>query len=90
MYQQGPRLPPKHEARYLTAFEELMLRWKDSDVEFFVPQLAAVLMSKGVPSRNVHVSVHRCPGVAGGRGKTHGTGGFDAIAAEPLRVCLLG
>ncbi|CAM9548682.1 unnamed protein product [Ectocarpus fasciculatus] len=52
----GPRLPPKHEARYLTAFEELMLRWKDSDVEFFVPQLAAVLMSKGVPSRNVHIT----------------------------------
>lgn len=40
----------------MTAFEELMMRWKDSDVEFFVPQLAAVLMSKGVPSRNVHVS----------------------------------
>lgn len=37
-----------------------MLRWKDSDVEFFVPQLAAVLMSKGVPSRNVHVSWHLC------------------------------
>lgn len=37
------------------------MRWKDSDVEFFVPQLAAVLMSKGVPSRNVHVSfvLHR-------------------------------
>ena len=34
------------------------MRWKDSDVEFFVPQLAAVLMSKGVPSRNVHVSTY--------------------------------
>lgn len=56
---QGPRLPPRQESRYLSAFEELMLRWKDSEVEFFVPQLAAVLMSKGVPSRNVHVS----PGV---------------------------
>ena len=33
-----------------------MFRWEDSDVDFFVPQLAAVLMSKGVPSRNVHVS----------------------------------
>lgn len=55
-YLQGPRLPPRHEARYMSAFEELMMRWKDSDVEFFVPQLAAVLMSKGVPSRNVHVS----------------------------------
>lgn len=32
-----------------------MLHWTESDVEFFVPQLAAVLMSKGVPSRNVHV-----------------------------------
>lgn len=39
-----------------------MLRWKDSDVEFFVPQLAAVLMSKGVPSRNVHVSPGRARG----------------------------
>ena len=36
-----------------------MLRWEDSDVDFFVPQLAAVLMSKGVPSRNVHVSCGR-------------------------------
>ena len=33
-----------------------MLRWEDSEVDFFVPQLAAVLMSKGVPSRNVYVS----------------------------------
>lgn len=49
-------MPPKHEARFLTAFEDLMLRWKDADVDFFVPQLAAVLMTKGVPSRNVHVS----------------------------------
>lgn len=40
----------------MTAFEDLMLRWKDSDVDFFVPQLAAVLMTKGVPSRNEHVS----------------------------------
>lgn len=62
-----------------------MLRWKDSDVEFFVPQLAAVLMSKGVPSRNVHVSVHvRVLGVVGGRGR-HMARGCDAVAAEPLR-----
>lgn len=54
---QGPRLPPRQEARFLTAFEELMLRWKDSEVDFFVPQLAAVLMSQGVPSKNIHVRV---------------------------------
>lgn len=46
--------------RYLAAFEELMARWKDSDIDFFVPQLAAVLMSKGTPSRNVHVSKEAC------------------------------
>lgn len=55
----GPRLPPRQEARYLESFEELMGRWEDSDVEFFVPQLAAVLLTKGVPSRNVHVSQAR-------------------------------
>lgn len=57
---QGPRLPPRQEMRYLAAFEELMTRWKDSDIDFFVPQLAAVLMSKGTPSRNVHVSEEAC------------------------------
>ncbi|CAM9270827.1 unnamed protein product [Ascophyllum nodosum] len=52
----GPRLPPRHEARFISAFEDLMLRWEDSEVDFFVPQLAAVLMSKGVPSRNVYIT----------------------------------
>lgn len=66
-----------------------MLRWKDSDVEFFVPQLAAVLMSKGVPSRNVHVSVHRYPGVASRwEGMTHGTGlGCNSKRSPCVHVC---
>lgn len=34
-----------------------MLKWKADDVEFFVPQLTAMLMTRGFPSRNVHVRV---------------------------------
>lgn len=42
--------------QYLRKFEDMMLHWEESDVDFFVPQLAAILMTKGFPSRNVHVS----------------------------------
>lgn len=65
-----------------------MLRWKDSDVEFFVPQLAAVLMSKGVPSRNVYVSWHLCVIVLSveGYGWFCWNGGESALYARCLEA----
>lgn len=54
--QQGPRLSERTETRYLKTFEDLMHGWKGHEVEFFVPQLAAVLVTSGSQSRNMHVS----------------------------------
>ncbi|CAM9139646.1 unnamed protein product [Choristocarpus tenellus] len=53
----GPsRFTATDESMYLHIFSELMGSWKDSEMEFYIPQLVSVLVKGGVQSKNIHIT----------------------------------